>query len=550
MKKIFIITTFIIVLLVCFLGVTYSYEYNENDSLKFYLIGPSTLYVDVNTDYEEYGIEVIYNGMNISSSVNIDSSSVDTSTLGEYKVRYELNIDENIEYVYRIVKVIDMSGPSIKLKGDANVYVMLGGSYIEEGYEVTDNYDLDMKDKVEIISNLNVNKEGEYKIEYRATDSSGNESIAIRTIIVKSPEVTLADISGNRYSYTSNDVTKYKNTITKNIWTDTGIYYEGYVKDTSDIYRIKLKNKDNSLEYLFNMTLNKNNYYKGNINLTLVPNGEYAVYIIGNSNEKLLNKLDGLSRLIRTKIGNKLVDISYNNDEINIKISDFKYEYDILIDVGHGGSDNGASNGIILEKDMNLKQSLYEKCRYESMGYKVYLTRNDDTYGYMLGSNNLDILQRRSLVMGYYGAVSKVTYSNHHNASYNNRASGFEILVSNKLSLEDLVLETSLYNKYKKYYNINDNGIRLYSRDYNSGGIYNKLYGNVYSYIDYYAVIRIPSELFNVKTVIYEPIYMSNFNDFNWYWTNKYWIDVAEIKIEEYVNYLGGTYDEDNSMCL
>ena len=86
MKKIFIITTFIIVLLVCFLGVTYSYEYNENDSLKFYLIGPSTLYVDVNTDYEEYGIEVIYNGMNISSSVNIDSSSVDTSTLGEYRL--------------------------------------------------------------------------------------------------------------------------------------------------------------------------------------------------------------------------------------------------------------------------------------------------------------------------------------------------------------------------------------------------------------------------------------------------------------------------------
>ena len=63
-------------------------------------------------------------------------------------------------------------------------------------------------------------------------------------------------------------------------------------------------------------------------------------------------------------------------------------------------------------------------------------------------------------------------------------------------------------------------------------------------------VIRIPKELFNVKTVIYEPIYMSNTNDFNWYWNKKKWIDVTEIKIEEYVNYLGYTYNSDNSSCI
>lgn len=34
-------------------------------------------------------------------------------------------------------------------------------------------------------------------------------------------------------------------------------------------------------------------------------------------------------------------------------------------------------------------------------------------------------------------------------------------------------------------------------------------------------MIRIPNELFNVNTVIYEPIYMSNINDFNWYWNKK-----------------------------
>jgi hypothetical protein len=43
---------------------------------------------------------------------------------------------------------------------------------------------------------------------------------------------------------------------------------------------------------------------------------------------------------------------------------------------------------------------------------------------------------------------------------------------------------------------------------------------------------------------------MSNSNDFSWYYTNKGWIDVVEIKIMEYVNYLGGKYNKDNSMCL
>ena len=43
---------------------------------------------------------------------------------------------------------------------------------------------------------------------------------------------------------------------------------------------------------------------------------------------------------------------------------------------------------------------------------------------------------------------------------------------------------------------------------------------------------------------------MSNSNDFSWYYTSKKWISVSEIKIQEYVKYLGGTYNEDNSMCL
>jgi len=548
MKKMYYVTTFIIMLLVSYLGITYSYTY-DNGMVDFELIGPSLLYMDVNDEYVEYGVKAIYNGKDISDEVIVDKSNVNTNILGEYRVKYSVTIDEVTEYIYRDVVVIDTVSPVIELVGSELVYVLINGIYTEEGYTVSDNYDKDLVDKVEVSGEINTKKEGTYTLTYFVQDSSGNKDSVERKVVVKKASVTLASMVGNERLVTKYDYSKYSNVVIANMFNNSGIYLEGYIKDVASTYRIKLKRVSDGLEYFYNMSISKKNYYKGNIDLTMVKNGEYEVYIIGNKEERLINKLDGLTRLLRGKIGNKLVTFDYENDKVKITIDDFRYEYDILIDPGHGGSEAGASNGVMLEKTMNLKQSLYEKCRYESMGYKVFMIRNNDSSGLRLGANDLLDLQRRSLAIGYYGAVSRIVYSNHHNASKNNTASGFEIIVPNSSTLDDLIVETSLYNKYKKYYG-NINGIRLYSRDISNNNIYNKLYGTVYNADDYYAIIRIPMELFNVKTVIYEPIYLSNINDYNWYWTKKKWIEVSEIKIEEYVNYLGGTYNKDNSSCL
>lgn len=185
MRKVYVITTFIIVLLVSFLGITYSYEYNENDSLAFELIGPYEINLELNEEYYEYGVKVIRNGVDISNLVNINNTSLDTSKVGEYKIKYELLVDGNIEYIYRIVKVREYIKPEIKLKGDEVIYLNLYDTYIEMGYEVSDNYDTDMYRRVITTSNLVVDKVGEYQIEYKAIDSSGNEAIAVRKIIVK-----------------------------------------------------------------------------------------------------------------------------------------------------------------------------------------------------------------------------------------------------------------------------------------------------------------------------------------------------------------------------
>ena len=547
MRKIYYVSIILIVLIVSFIGITYSFEYSNSGELSFELIGPSNLYLDVDTDYVEYGIKVYNNGIDISDKVKIDDSMIDTSKLGEYNVKYQIGD----EYIYRKVIVIDKVSPVIKLNGGNEVYILLGGKYEEAGYVVTDNYDTNLDSQVNISGTVDTNTEGNYQLIYSVSDNSGNKTEVKRTVIVKKPVISVDRDRGSRVSHTSYNVYLYTNTIVKNNFTKDGVYLEGYTSDKASSYKIKLKNRNNKkLEYTYNMNVDKNNYYSGNLKLSTLNNGLYDLYIVGNKEERLLNKLDIYSKIVRAKVGNKLVTFTYDDDYVSINIEDFQYKYDFVIDPGHGGSDIGASNGLILEKDLNLKVSKYEKCRYESMGYKVYMIRYDDTYGEMLGNSGLDQLDRRGLTTGYYGAVSRVVYSNHHNGSLDTGEYGFEILVQNSMTKEELATELSLANKFRKFYGINDSKIRVYSKDYFTDQIFDKENGQVYDNKNYYSVLRIPYELFNVKNVIYEPIYMTNAGDFNWYYSSGNWIKVSELKIKEYVTSLGGTYKSDNSMCM
>lgn len=185
MRKIYITSCFVVLLLISFLSITYSYEYNENFSLTFELVGDYKLNLFLHDEYVEYGVKVLYNEKDISSLVKIDDSMVDMNRVGVYKVKYEVIIDGICEYVYRLVSVIDNIKPQIMLDGDNMVYINLGDEYIEPGYNVTDNYDIDLFDKVNVTTNLDVNNVGMYEIEYSVMDSSGNTSVVKRVVIVK-----------------------------------------------------------------------------------------------------------------------------------------------------------------------------------------------------------------------------------------------------------------------------------------------------------------------------------------------------------------------------
>ena len=289
------------------------------------------------------------------------------------------------------------------------------------------------------------------------------------------------------------------------------------------------------------------NNYTFNLNPDEVENGTYKVYI---NEEALLNKMAPIIRLSRGKVGSKLVTFNYDNDEVSITIENHGYAYDILINPGHGGWDSGAVNEYVTEKEMNLKVSMYEKCRYEQHGLRVYMTRTTDVYGNDFGPDGLIRLHKVAYEMGYYGAVSKIVYSNHHNSIGNNYFSGYEVLVAGSLTSGQLQNELNIASKWNNIFNLTENHTRFYARDYDTERIYSKLNGEVYTFKDNYAVNRIPLETANVKSIIYEGCYMSNKDEFKWYWLNDNWYKVSEAKIEVYVNALGLDYNSDNAACL
>jgi len=145
-----------------------------------------------------------------------------------------------------------------------------------------------------------------------------------------------------------------------------------------------------------------------------------------------------------------------------------------LIDVGHGGVDSGSTNSYIYEKNLNLTQSLYEKKRYEEHGLKVLLTRTNDSYGLQMGDKSLYALRRKAFAVGYYGVVSKIVYSNHHNSISDSNYSGYELILTNQGSKSDYIVEYSIANEWSKTYLLLDSHTRIYGRNYDTDVILTK----------------------------------------------------------------------------
>ncbi len=81
----------------------------------------------------------------------------------------------------------------------------------------------------------------------------------------------------------------------------------------------------------------------------------------------------------------------------------------VVVDAGHGGTDPGAINGNVYEKDFNLEVSNYIYNRLKELGVPVYITRDTD--------ETFDRNERVRRILNAFGNSSDVVVlSNHINA--------------------------------------------------------------------------------------------------------------------------------------
>lgn len=453
--------------------------------------------------------------------------------LGDTYIGYSVKINEFYQdEVYEPITVVDEVAPKLYLKGSSNLTISLGTEYQEPGYEAVDSFDGDLTKKVTTKGTVNKDQIGDYMLTYHVCDSSNNCTSKTRKVRVRKQ----TEDQKEQYD-TGEEEEKFKpeeftQTVTEASWTDTGIKITFYSKD--EINKITCKDKN------VKFTSKQDHYYTFTYDLKNLKNGTYTFKL--NDKTILKDEREQIQKLVRSHIGDHLITVEDNKKKVQITIEDFAYEYDILIDAGHGGTDIGSSNSFITEKALNLEQTLYEKKRYEDHGLKVLLIRDDDSYGLGMGDEEWKPVTRRAYAMGYYGVVSKIVYSNHHNSYSDSSRSGFEILVPASLDEEELKEELTIYDSFKSIYPVTENHVRFYARNIETSTLINKENGNVYDFVDYYAVNRIPLQLFGVKAPIFEGSYLSNEEDFEWYYQKENWKKLSEAKIKAYVESLGVEY--------
>ena len=153
------------------------------------LVGADPQTIGFGNPYVELGATALdnYDG-DISGSIVIDSSAVDTTNPGVYAVTYDVadSSGNSALQEFRLVQVLgDAVPPVITLLGDNPQTVAAGTPYVELGATATDNIDGDLTGSIVIdASAVNTAVAGSYSVSYGVSDSSGNATTVFRTVDV------------------------------------------------------------------------------------------------------------------------------------------------------------------------------------------------------------------------------------------------------------------------------------------------------------------------------------------------------------------------------
>ena len=222
-KKFKILITVGIIVSMVLLFFAYSYFRVKFAKIEITLVDDLTL--EFNTDKKVSDYIKSINGK------IVDDYVIDSTKVGQKQVKFKFINDDNIklDYSYKI-NVVDTVSPVVWL---GSSYSIAKGSIdnITQKVLCGDNYD--SNPKCEIVGDYDLNTTGVYPLTFKATDSSGNETLKEFNLRVYEPKKTSGYTSSKTQTLFSDVVAKHKNENTK-----IGIDVSGWQKDI-DFEKIK-----------------------------------------------------------------------------------------------------------------------------------------------------------------------------------------------------------------------------------------------------------------------------------------------------------------------
>ena len=145
--------------------------------------------------YVEKGYTAKMIGKDLTRDVKVEGK-VNYNKLGDYKIKYIVNV-AGIKFTEeRIVKVRDTSKPSITLNGEKDTYVCPNTKYKDEGAKAYDNYDKDITSKIK-------SEQKEDSVVYTVSDSSKNTASITRKLIYEDKTAPEIKLNGGEEIYIS-----------------------------------------------------------------------------------------------------------------------------------------------------------------------------------------------------------------------------------------------------------------------------------------------------------------------------------------------------------
>ena len=353
---------------------------------------------------------------NITNKIEVTENTVNTSKPGTYKVTYKVS-DSKGETVTKTITITVKENAAPVITAN-DVELTVGDSFnATSNVKATDKEDGDITKNIKVVTNtVDTSKQGTYKVVYKVSDSKGKETTKeIKVIVNEKIELDLDNIDIDEIKEHQEEGEFYLESLD---WDKTNKKFtmSGYLiilnqNNTNKEYALVLINKDNNEVYMTEVNSWKNDtpydlgsengksytnsWFKGELDLSNIPNGDYDLYMLAaTDNYFTLQLVDNFFNqdITRRAEDNKhgynfkvLSNLKTQAIELNIRdelyttseaptyrnmineFEDIKFENNKLYIQGYSYNYNGIYNNqlsitrkLILENNKTYKQEVFD----------------------------------------------------------------------------------------------------------------------------------------------------------------------------------------------